>query len=346
MADVPAGITPFSGLYENDNFLWFSQDPNPSDPFFWDHFEEYNRIPYGSTTIRQTRTTITDPAYFTQSDAHYWDGAYVAAWRVPNVVVTKKILSYDPTTHTVTHEDLGGDIYDDRDSYYAVLNHRDLIDQPGEYAIDETNHRIYLMPGSALAQNSYFVQARSTGIQINNQHDFVIEGFIIQNAVYGINTGGNSGGSGSTIRNNIIRNLRSNSWYSLQVSGDNVLIEGNQVTFNQRSVGILCGGSNVTVRNNYVEKCSRQGIWFMGATNGMILNNTVVGPGGAHANGISVYMDSTDTIIANNRVRDIGSAITFEQGDGFTFYNNIIFDGGALTSWGESSNAVFVNNIF
>jgi parallel beta-helix repeat protein len=346
VADVPSDITVFSGLYENDDFLWYSQDPNPSDPFFWDRFTEYRTIPHNSSTIYQTRTTITDPSYFTQADPGYWNGAYVAVWRIPNVVVTKRITGYNPATHTVTHEDLGNDIYTDRNSYYAVLNHIDLIDQPGEYAINESAHRIYLYPRGDISGNSYSVQARSTGIQINNRKDVVVEGFTIRNAVFGINTGGNRGGTGSVFRGNHIQHLRSNDWYSLQVNGDNILIEDNDIVSNQRSIGILASGWNITVRNNYVERCSRQGIWFMGAHESSIINNTVRGPGGAHANGISVYLNSTDTLIADNRIHDLVSAMTYEEGDGFAFYNNIIYDGGPMNSWGDDTNAVFVNNIF
>lgn len=344
VADAPEGLSFLDGIYENGQFLWFSQDPEPSDHFFYDHFDEYNVIVHADSSIYQTRTTITDPTYLTQEDAEYWDGAHVAVWRVPNVVVTKEVTGFDPASHTLTHEDLGGDIYDDRDAYYAMLNHIDLIDTPGEYAI--VDGRIYLYPRGDIEENVYSISERGTGFKTNYQESFVIQGFIIRGTSFGINTGGNSGGSNCIIRDNEIINLRSNGYYALQVSGDDALIENNKVMFNQRAVGILVSGDNNIVRNNYVEKNSRQGIWFMGARNGIIFNNTVIGPGGAHANGISIYMNSENNLIANNIVKDIGSAITYEQGDGFYFVNNAVFDGGRVNSWGDSTNAMHINNLY
>ena len=60
----------------------------------------------------------------------------MATWIQGNLVAVKPVTSFDPATDTVYHEDLGGNPYTDRTSYYSMLNHAALISRPGEYAYD------------------------------------------------------------------------------------------------------------------------------------------------------------------------------------------------------------------
>ena len=142
-----------SPLYENDQFLWFTQDPSQPDPFYYQTLANYRTIPLGSTSVMVTTTSLTDVNYFTQSDPAYWNGAYLALWHIPNEVSIFKITGYDPASHTISYNmdcySSGCNVYTDRDSYYAVLNHINLINQPGRDFIDINAGRIYLWPYSA-----------------------------------------------------------------------------------------------------------------------------------------------------------------------------------------------------
>jgi hypothetical protein len=350
--DLSGTYTFQTGFYENDEFLWYSQDPNPTDPFHYDRTEYLRVIPKGSTTIYQTRTSITDPRYFNQGDANFWNGAYIIAWRVPNVTVIKKITSFDPATHTIYHEDLGGDLYTDRDSYYSVLNHVSLIDTAGEFSFDEINHRLYVWPRqNNITLHSYGVRALGTGIFASSAKNITIEGFIIQRFVFGIraiDSGSGIAAENVIIRNNEVRKLKSNDWYAIEVGGKNIVVEDNKVLDCQRAVGIRGGGENITFQRNFVSRASRQGIWFMGAKNSIIANNTVQDCRGTHANGISVYLNSENAIISGNTVLRSNIPFTMESSNGLNIYNNL-FDGGEMAGyliagWGRLTGTINIFN--
>jgi parallel beta-helix repeat protein len=98
-----------------------------------------------------------------------------------------------------------------------------------------------------------------------------------------------------------------------------MLVENNFVHDDQRAVGILAGGDGVTIKNNTVQRTSRQGIWFMGANNSQILNNTVSDIKGAHSNGISVYSASNNITVAGNKISNANSPLTFERSSNLIF---------------------------
>ena len=110
------------------------------------------------------------------------------------------------------------------------------------------------------------------------------------------------------IRNNEVRSLKSNDKYGIHVGGTNMKVVNNRVTDCQRAVGILAGGKDVVIRGNFVQRTSRQGIWFMGAEHSQIVGNTVVDIAGTHSNGISIYLFSKDVLVAGNKVLKTGSA--------------------------------------
>jgi len=347
---APAGFDFFAGFYEDNKFLWFSQDPNPSDPFLHDNISEFFVVPMGTNL---TRTRLIDTAYFTQPDSAYWNGAYIIAWRIPNVTSTKLITSYDRDSHVITFEDLGGDVYTDRNSYYSILNHLHIIDRPGEYCYDARTNRIYLWPLHSDDPNNhtYSVKKRQMGIVYSGRKNIVIEGFIVQNFALGIRSD-NSNTENIIIRNNEVRNLRSDNWYAVQMNGKNITVENNRVENCNRSVGILAAGENIIVRNNYVNRTSRQGIWFMGVTRGQIIGNIVEDINGTHSNAISAYLYNEDILIAGNRVLNSEISLTF-HGDGnlpdhninLTVYNNY-FESDAH-SWGKNARDIkIINNIF
>ena len=256
--DLPSDYSFKKGFFEDDEFLWYSQDPNPTEPFFYDRLQYLRIIPKDNPNIKQTRTSITDLRYFTQSDPNYWDGAYIIAWRIPNVTVIKKITGYDPITYTIYHEDLGGDLYTDRDSYYSVINHVSLIDMPGEFSLDEANRRFYVWPrGNDINLHKYYVNILDAGIVVSGAKHVNVEGFIVQKFNFGIrvyDSGGQGVPENIVVINNEIRKLKSNDWYALQISAINATVENNKVIDAQRAVGILGGGQNVLIKNNFVNR--------------------------------------------------------------------------------------------
>lgn len=345
-------LTIFTPVYENDRFMWVAQDPNPGDFFNFDRTEYFNDIPLDDPTIHATRTTLTDPTYFTQAAAGYWVGAYVGVWHNPNVVSFRRITAYDPATHTVTFDSLSNDPYNDRDAFYTVLNHLGIIDTAGEFFFDLANNRLYLWPYAADPNQAEYTLARRTvGFQLENRSHFVVEGFKVQKYYGGINWWnqgvGVRSGKNVTVRRCEVCCLRSLAGAAAVGVGTDCLAESNYVHDNQGNIGILGGGTNVIIRANRVSMCSRQGIWFMGATHGLIVDNVVTDILGTHSNPISVYLNSVEILIAGNRVYHSNNSGTIEQSRGLTLYNNFFNSGNSgFHSWSGMTDTYVFNNTF
>ena len=177
----------------------------------------------------------------------------------------------------------------------------------------------------------------------------MIEGFLIQHfaqAIYADSTAA----TGIVARNNEISKLRSANRYAIFVNAGNSLVEGNRVVDCQRAVGILSSATGIVIRNNFVSRTSRQGIWFMGATRSQIANNVITDIRGSHANALSVYSGASDILVANNIISLANSPITYEASSNITFFGNVV-DGGdqsrPVSEWfGASGRIAFINNTF
>ena len=353
---APKGYDFRTGTYENGEFLYPCQSPTPADPFHYDRIDQLRVLPFKNPAVSQTETSITDTRYFTQTDPAYYDGAYLITWQVPNETGIYKITGFDPATHTIRHEKVGpAGLYMDRDSYYAIMNHPACLSGSGQYYYDEKAGRLYVWPrtGASPAENEYSVTTGGAGITAIDKHDLLIEGFVVQKFVFGIRAIAYNGGAHDVeIRNNDMRNLKSNDWYAIQVGGVNMRVVNNRITDCQRAVGILAGGKNLVVKGNYLQRTSRQGIWLMGVEHSEIVGNTVVDVNGTHSNGISIYLFSKDTLVAGNKVLKTGSAFTYHgnqdktpKAEGLYVYSNL-FDG-ATNCWDNTmSDVTIVNNTF
>ncbi len=353
---APKGYDFRKGTYENGEFLYPCQDPAPSDPFHYDRIDQLRVLPYKNAAVAQTADSLTDTRYFTQTDPAYYEGAYLITWQVPNDTGIYKITSFDPATHTIRHEKVGSaGLYMDRDSYYAIMNHPAGLSGPGQYYYDEKGGRLYVWPrkGANPAENEYSVTTGGAGITAIDKHDLLIEGFAVQKFVFGIRAITYDGSAHDVeIRNNDVRNLKSNDWYAIQVSGRNMKVINNRITDCQRAVGILAGGKDLVVQGNFVQRTSRQGIWLMGVEHSEIVGNTVVDVNGTHSNGISIYLFSKDTLVAGNKVLKTDSAFTYHGNQGKTpkaeglYVCGNLFDG-ASNCWDNTmSDVAIVNNTF
>jgi hypothetical protein len=351
-AAAPVGFASFlTGLYEDGDFLWYSQGPDVTDPFYYDNMYEYYPIPQGSSSVRQTRTSITDTTRFTQTDASFWNGAQVATWIQGNLVAIKAVTSFDPATDMVHHEDLGANPYTDRTSYYSMLNHVSLISRPGEYAYDPAQNRLYVWPrnSDSAANHEYAVQVRDTAFNISSRSHVTLEGFNIQHFAQGVYAS-STAAAGATVRNNDVSKLRSANKYAVFVNAGNSLVEGNRVVDCLRAVGILSSATGIVIRSNYVSRTSRQGIWFMGATRSQIANNVITDIQGSHANALSIYSGASDILVAHNIITLANLPITYEASSNLTFFGNIV-DGRdqhrPVSEWfGGSGRIAFINNTF
>ena len=115
-----------------------------------------------------------------------------------------------------------------------------------------------------------------------------------------------------------------------------------------RGVGIMLGGSDISILDNFVTRTSRQGIWGMHTTESIIAGNTVTDINGAHANGISLYEYCSDVRVERNHVYNAGSVLTLQRATNITLSYNVL-DGGRTANpaadWGQNKDISFYNNL-
>ncbi len=348
-AYLPADIDPLSiNLHEynttasEDEFLWPAQDPDPADFYFYDDRDSFRTI----TQANLTRTSITDPAYFNQAGSTYWDDSYLLIWINPNIVVTRKILSFIPAENRVTFSDLGQyAIYPNgRDQAYAIFNSPHAIDDAGEYFIattpDVNGLRILLWPRNSTDLDSRITYSvRSYGFDINARSNITIEGFkIIKHCGSGLRDGVGIGTISAShlpsynliIRNNLITHNRkggSDPGYGGIFLGSSysTLVQDNEVIYNPRQAGIFFGsGARITAKNNIMIRPGGTSLRMYGVHHGIMDGNIITECNGSHANGITLYLGCRDILVANNRVQDSGSPVTFQDSGNLWFINNVI----------------------
>jgi parallel beta-helix repeat protein len=372
-AYTPAGIaaTAFTAnLHENNEFLWLAQEPDLPDPFYRDQIAYFYTLPIGAMAT----TSLTDSTNLNQSDASYWQNSSVMVWHQPNIVTTREILSFNPTTHTITFADVeGGGVYTDRQTYYSIINSIHALDQSGEYyfhPVAEANgtHKIYLWPRDAshLAQGIE-ISARNYGIDIAVNSHITVEGFIVQKysgsdltscGIGSYNVSWSKNLSNVVVRNNYIRHdsHTSGGYGGVYLSHcDYCTVENNTIEENVLTTGIFITGSDHAItRGNIIRRPGHTGMWYFGNTNSQIVNNTVEDVFGTHGNGITLYLSCNNVLVAWNKLYNAGAGFTYEDSTNLYFYRNLVDaeDGGSnVNDWGGTAPAAggviaFLNNTF
>jgi hypothetical protein len=365
-AYLPASVNPLGvNLHEydaatgEDDFLWPAQDPDPSDPYFYDNRLEFRVVPQN----RLTRTSLTDEDYFDQGDPEYWDDSYILVWVNPNIVVTRAITGLDPVTHTVYFEDLGEQaIYPDgRDQAYAIFNSLHALDYPGESFVATTPDqqdrlKVVLWPLSSDQMDQRITYSvRKCGFNIGAHSNITIDGFQVRkHAGTGLRDGIGIGtfspaylqNYNLVISNNrIIHNRKggSSTGYGgifLQ-SSHHCLVENNWVESNPRQAGIFFGGgSHVRALDNTIIRSGATSLKLFAIDHAELIGNTIAESNGSHANGITIYIGSRDILVANNLVYDSSHPITIQDSGNLFFVNNVIDageGGNNVDEWGDTS---------
>ncbi|MBN2709440.1 MAG: right-handed parallel beta-helix repeat-containing protein [Calditrichaceae bacterium] len=341
-------ISPFNQIFENGERAYIAQTPNMSDPFWDDQINEYFTVLNGNIT----RTSLKDDIFLTQAAADYWNSAYIQMWVQPNVIAIKKIISFDPGSHTVYYDSLSSTaIYGDRDQYYSMVNHLSAIDRPGEYVVDETDKKIYYWPYGDIETCKLSISVRNYGIGFNGCSNICIENLKLQgftsdgaaHAVWNNRTWGDPA-ENIIIRNNEITHTRTRDGRKGAISLSNVdgaTIENNYIHDCQRNSGILIGAKNISIKNNQISKVGYKGIWSMGSEHLQILNNSITECEGTHGNPVSVFT-TTNSLTANNFMQATSEVFTFEKNTDMVVHNNIII--GTLENDEENGTNIIRQN--
>lgn len=361
---VPPGIDVFTAnMYQGTNMLWPAQNPDVSDPFYSDDLSTFTPI----YCDQVTRTSLTDVNMLTQTDSNYYAGCYIRLWGNPNRIYIRSITGYVPEEHRITFADTGeNSLYTNKTVYYALVNHIDHLNTPGEYSIS-TNGIMYLWPAAGdPVTNEVGLSTRRRGIDINGKSNLTVQGFLIQKTTAGAGetTRGcgivtRLGGSNITIRDNeITRNYSYEKEAAIRMYGlgasvcTNVLIENNLVYENPNNPGILVTLNDSVVRNNTLRKNGGTSIDFYGCQRSQMVGNTVTDHRGVHANGLTLYLGCKDCLVAYNTVSDGLVALTMQDATNLTVAYNVLHtpeDSPTAIVWSStnrvSTGIYFYNNV-
>ena len=304
--------------YQGEKMMSVAQYPDQPNIFYFDDTD------YFAVSDNYTESWLEDDALARMS----LTGSYLVLWGGNNNALIRTPTSFDPLTNRVTYEEIINPY-----GKYSILNSIDseVFNRPGEFYYDETSGKLYVWPldDADPTKGEITISVQSNGIEFWSGNDYVaVEGFIVQKYIgRGITWSQSPVANGCIIRNNVIRYCRNvDTTNSIHVGAMmNALVEGNEVYRNAGPLrGIAClGGSGHIVRNNTVRESGRTGIYFTSVSNGMILNNTVIDNTGKHSNGISVYGNSSDVLVAGNQVYNSNIAYTMEQSKDIYLFNNI-----------------------
>ncbi len=354
-----------ANLFQGDEMLVVSQEPDMPDPFYVDDIENYYSIDIGA----QTLISLTDADTFSGYEADFWEDAYALMWVTHNRVEFRKIDSYDNGNHVITFAETDAPAYDDREGKYSIYNGVHQIDNPGEYSVNynleqDGTRKVYLWPfDGVMSDNSIRYSARNFGININRQSYVTIQGLKVQrytgsDLIHGVGIGSVSQGgeiNGIIVKDNDVRFNRhaTRGYGGIYLSGCNgCVVESNTVTENVRNKGIfLTYPIRTVVENNVIYKPGQTGISYYYAEQSSIINNEVSGCSGSHANTITVYLWSNDVLIANNYIHDSLGYITLQRSNNITIYSNIVdasISRIAVNEFGDESSGTWIiaNNTF
>ena len=309
-------------------------------------------------------TVYRDDSYFTQTDPHYWDGAYFTIHGRPNVIYYQKVRTFDPATHTMTMDTLTAEQYKvggEPPNRFSMLNALGLLTRAGEFVFDEKpqadgSNKVYVWPlGDQGTPDGIACSRRSFGFEI--KASFVtVQGFLIhkqgaRNNAWGV-TGGGKGTSDILVRDNEITLVRAARNQVLAFS-DSVrcTIDGNYLHENRRAGGIFLNRcEDSVISNNKLHKNGATGLVLFGSHHVKVSRNTLTDHKGMHANGLTAYLGCSDITFDGNRVSGGNVALTLQEGEDMTVTNNI-FDGGgknigiAFWSTDDLKNVRVFNNL-
>lgn len=320
--------------------------------------------------LANARTVYVDATYFTQEDAHAWDGAF---FLVPasGHLRKQRVVGYDPGEHKIVMQRLAGTVYrratHARYCTFGMLNALGVLDAPGEFHFNERPgakgmHRVTLWPRDPGPDGPRKVSypARYYAFDLRSEGHVVIQGFRIQKL-------GGAGGDAFAVSNHRVKTgrdivIRGNEILRIgagrravviQLTAvEGALVEGNTISFNRYCTAVMASGcTNLVTRNNRLHRNGATAIDYYGCRNSKLLRNTLTDHKGVHANGITLYNGNKDCLVEGNRVSGGNNGMTIQGAENIVIRNNI-FDGGgeavSLAIWPQRPfrNVTVVHNVF
>jgi len=329
---VPSGVS--NGwphlLYNGTNQTHTAQHPNPTNRFLWDINTAWTTM----TPSQVGPTSVTDTAVFTNSSASAWDEAWLGIWAYGNSMELVRLTNFITATDTVQFTPII-DPYTDRDSYYSIFNHVQVIDQAGEHCVSTNSNRLYLWPPNSIHPSNYVwsVGQSRDGFNAISRHNVTVVGFTIQGIYSEVNASGGSeygvplqftSSTNALLLNNDIRFVKNmDRDQMISTSRDRCIISSNSIT-RCYAAGIRVGFQSPVVISNYIKEITGTAIYFTAVTNGVCSSNVIDTVLGTHANGMSHYQQCNSNMVSFNRIRNCFTPITLENGRNWRYIANLV----------------------
>lgn len=351
-------------IYENDIMAKVAMDPDQNDRIYIDQINEFRNF----TRLENcSDTSIKDPNFLTKKNLPYYDQSYVSLIHGNNVVTNRKIQTFDEEQNKITFDNI---YCVDKYNKYAILNNIMALSRSGEFYIhnDTTSGdiKLYYWPKdkNSILNNKITYSTLGYGIDLRGQGYLEISGLNIIKQSIGP---GDSRIEGPAITNypighisdeNPYSNIRiiNNTIYGVKGSAislshcSNCIIENNTI-YDVFGKGIILSGSrsnnlfieSSSINYNYLRKIQGTAIDYYAAKNSNITGNTIINVTGNHANSITVYENSTNILINDNKVYNSNS-MTFNYGYNHIIKNNFYNNSGITCYGSEQKNYLIEQN--
>ncbi|RFA29343.1 hypothetical protein CAI21_09745 [Alkalilimnicola ehrlichii] len=361
-------------LYTENRRMTLAQGPEPAS----DYFVPYQLEDLVAVEGHQFDTTWVED--FDVLSEIFGEGnigrAHVVIWANDNRIVLAPIESYDARRGRIVFEDNRARYFPNNSrTYYAIVNHQNVLSQPGEFVYDPETREVWVIPFPNTDVNTITYSLRPVGIDVQADH-VVVQGFIAQKFVgarhqwhdgVGIRVYANgplkvSERRGVLVQGNEVRfNSSRESYGAIYTRATRDLrILNNYVHHNFPNRGIQATeGFGTEISGNHVSGGGHTGITFFRTENSIIAYNTVDAVTAVHANGISNYLSSHGNLILGNRVENGNIALTTKHSRNVTIAHNILTTHDAnegvnfaVADWGDKDedgryprNLRYYNNI-
>ncbi len=346
---TPWSEDPFMvNLFYDGNRGVVARSPNTLEALYWDAVDD-DYAPLSTAEI--TATTITFPAGFSPAPTtgQTWPEAWVGNRNTSNFITLRPVVSTssDGTILTLSSASTPRSSLNS----FVLFNDGRLLDQRGEYILTadsthgpRTKIVFYAGPGGSAPSDALVSQKRNTGtyeyrigIDINEKSHYIIQGITLTNYAGGVTTNRNGRGisnyekgiAGSTsdilIQNCTVQNCQ-NLTKSAGINiaaASSITVDSCTIVENPGNRGISLSASNSVISNNFVTRGGGTSIFTSDADNVQILDNDVIDNSGLHGNGISVYNNSTNVLVARNSVIDSNFAFTVQASSYIDVFYNV-----------------------
>lgn len=300
---------------------------------------------------RATDAAIVDPERVARFGSD-WRGARLHLHYGNNHLGVFRVQRVDRETGTIHHQ--SADKIRAGPVRYALLNHPDVLDVPGEFLLDEAEGRLLYIPFDGADPNRVEMRAPTlrAAFGATAASHVVMRGFRV---TLNDGVGAQAGSNRSPARVRGVR-IEDNEFVR---SGGVVLIRADEGVVRDNSIFEPLRGQPIFVRRSdrvrvegNIVRRGTTGITAYGATNSLFAGNDTRETLGVHGNAMTIYEGSHNTRVVGNVIVSglAGTGLTLRESDGLTIAFNVIRASRlAVAQWAQTpgGDAIdFLNNTF